>query len=81
MRTHRDGYLQCNKLEVTVPAAVYRQAINASDFMVTGLLEQIGKEINVEITGQITCRVLRYTDYDAKVVLQLTDQWVQPSKG
>ena len=81
MRTHRDGYLQCNKLEVVVPASVYRRAISASDFMVTGLMQEIGAEINIEITGQITCRVLRYTDYDTKVVLELTDNWVQPSKG
>ena len=80
MRSHKDGYIQCRTIEVTLPLEFYRRALTTYPYRNEGIEAEIEKYYGFELEGVLTFRLLgQINKYD--VLIKIISNWVQPTRS
>lgn len=80
MRTHRDGYIQCRTMEVTLPLEFYRRALTTYPYRNEGIEAEVGKYLGIELENVERFRIIgQVNKYD--VLISVYSNWVQPTRS
>ena len=78
MRSHRDGYIQCQRVEVWLPAEAVRRARSVGVTLGEGLEREVELYLGLEIDGALRCRLTGSRGEERLAAIE--SDWVAPTK-
>jgi len=81
MRVHKDGYIQDGMVQVWISDEAYHRATHTGFYMTQALEEVIEEELGIELTGNLTFRIIERNVGTGKVLIQIDSDWIQPTKA
>ena len=81
MRIAREGGINCRQLSVWISYEAYHRATHTCMYLSQGLETAIEDEIGIELTGNLTFRIIERDISRNRVLIQIDSDWIQPTRA
>jgi hypothetical protein len=81
MRIAREGGINCRQLTVWLSDEAYYSATHTCMYLSQGLQAAIEDELGIELTGNLTFRIIERDLIAHRVLIQVDSDWMQPTRA